>query len=488
MNTELQLADELVLGTAEPPHPSPQLRLSAKEQEFHGLIWGSIGTGKSKFLQTLLLQHINKGHGVCLLDPHSDLSLDCLRYLTAHGYFDHPEAFERLVYVDFGSQHSLPFNVLSTSFDPHSTALNVLEALTRTWPDLKNAPLFRTLFLSSAVVLIANNRPLTEINDLLLDADLREEYLQKVDDPLVRRVFQVYGASGNSQAGSTLRRAFLLSFSPITRGCLGQVDNVLNMRALMDEGRSLIVNLGSIPDVATRRLIGSLMLVQIEQAALSRGDIPENQRRPWTCMVDEWPAIAADQSEALENVLTQARKYKLRLYLAAQALAQVDSRRLAGALEQCRLSVTFRVGVDSARIQAKHIASIVPRAWGQGKGAGAPPARSEQMDLWVQTIANMPPREAFVKIHGHSLPVRIKTLTVENPHLPESRLQEVVQEYRRRYQRMPDDSAGSLPSLPPMAGQGMGDAVPAELLVGAPSPLDQFATFFGESDYKPGYG
>ncbi len=296
--------EDVILGTAQRPYPHPQFRLSPKEQAFHGLVWGSIGTGKSKFLQALLLQHINKGRGVCLLDPHSDLSLDCIRYLAAHGYFGHPDAFERLVYIDFGSGRSVPFNVLNTPLDPYTTALYVLEALTRTWPDLSNAPLFRTIFLASAVVLIANNLPLTAINHLLLDKELRESCLDRVDDPLVRRVFEMYGTS---QAGSTLRRAFLLSFSPITRGCLGQVDNVLKMRQLMDEGRSLIVNLGSIPDVATRRLVGSLMLVQIEQAALSRADIPQAQRVPWTCFVDEWPAIAATQSETLANVLTQAR-------------------------------------------------------------------------------------------------------------------------------------------------------------------------------------
>lgn len=490
MSVMLPPRQDIVLGTAEPPYQHPQLRLSPEQQAFHGLIWGSIGTGKSKFLQTQILQHLNKGHGICLLDPHGDLSLDCMHYLTSAGFFQQPDAFERLVYIDFGSGSSAPFNVLASAYDPHTTALNVLEALTRTWPELQNAPLFRTLFLASAVVLIANGLPLTAINHLLLDAELRDSCLEHVDDPLVRRVFELYSAQGPSQAGSTLRRAFLLSFSPLTRSCLGLTDNVFDMRALMDSGRSLIVNLGSIPDVATRRLLGSLLLVQIEQAALSRADIPEEDRQPWTCFVDEWPAIAAAQSDALENVLTQARKFKLRLYLAAQALAQVESRRLSGALEQCRLSVTFRLGTDSARIQARHIAPIVARGWKTEAGEDAPPSRSEQMELWLQAIANLPAREAFVKVHGRKLPVRIKTLTVPESVLAPGQWDEVEREYRRRYQRRPAEEHArtngfavdiSEPVSP--GSDGIGEA----LLSQAP-PVEDFESFFGESDYKPGYG
>jgi len=328
--------------------------------------------------------------------------------------------------------------VLSTRFDPHTTALNTVEALTRTWPDLKGAPLFRTLFLSSAIVLIANQLPLTEINHLLLDRDFRASCLARVSDPLVHQTFDFYNRHGRGQAGSTLRRAFLLSFAPITRGVLGQRENWLDVRALMDAGRSLIVNLGTVGDPVTRRLLGSLIMVQIEQAALSRTDLPLRHRRPWLCLVDEWPSFAAQRSETIEHVLSQARKFNLRLYLAAQALAQIDSKRLGGALENCRLSVTFRLGADSARIQAKHIARVDP--YRVKSPAKTPRQRdqymsaSEQFEEWVQAILHLAPRQAFVKVHDQQA-VAIRTLTVHEPELDAGELEAVLAEYRRRYQR-----------------------------------------------------
>ena len=465
---------DIILGTARKPYPHPQFRLSKEEQSYHGLIWGSTGTGKSKFLQSLFLQHINKGNGVGLIDPHGDLSLGCLSHLVGQGFFKEPNAYDRLVYIEFGGDAAIPFNVLNTPHPPHTRAHNTLEALTRTWPELNNAPLFRVNFLASATALISNNLPITEMNRILLDDEFRKECLSAVDDPLVQQYFASYAKQGKGQAGSAIRRAFLLSFSPVSRNSLGQRGNVLEFRKLMDAGTSVIVNLGSITDPIIRRLFGSLIMVQIEQAALSRSNILPQQRTPWTCLVDEWPSIAAAQGGTLENVLTQARKYNLRLYLAAQSLAQVDSSRLAGALEQCRASVTFRLGNDSARMQAKNIATILPRD-------EETPSRSEQMQMWFQSLKELPPRDAFVKIHGQRLATRIRTLNVPDLAIHPKDLEKVRNRYRDLY-HVPVQETGPLEHLDPAAIDMPEILSVEEMLRGTRSPLENFETFFGEAN------
>jgi len=94
---ELPAPEDIVLGTVGAKHPP--FRLTPRKQAFHGLIWGSTGTGRSKLLQSVFLQHVNKGRGVCLIDPHSDLALACLSYLVDRGYFKRQDAFDRLVYL-----------------------------------------------------------------------------------------------------------------------------------------------------------------------------------------------------------------------------------------------------------------------------------------------------------------------------------------------------------------------------------------------------
>ncbi len=164
-----------------------------------------------------------------------------------------------------------------------------------------------------------NDLPLTSLYQILTDRELREQCLARVTDPLILQTFARYEHVNQTQeSASAFRRAFLLTFHDLTRLALGQPDCILDIRRLMDEGRSLIVNLGSIAESETRRLVGALLMVQIEQAALSRKDLAPNERRPWTVLVDEWPAIAATD-EAIGTMLEQTRKFGLRLYLAGQS-------------------------------------------------------------------------------------------------------------------------------------------------------------------------
>ncbi len=373
----------------------------------HGLIWGTTGAGKSRYLASLFLQHLAAGRGVCLIDPHGDLASLVLSTCVRHGFFRRRDAFSRLVYADFGGGH-VPFNILSGAGDSHTRALCALEGMTRTWPEVKDAPLFSTVFLSAALVLADNGRPLTDLGRLLLDRPFRQQLLVNTSDPLAHQALTAFDRSP-AQAGSTLRRSFLLSFSPIARGLLGHSQNVLPIRRFMDTGVSLIANLGSIPDPITRRLIGSLLLTQIEQAALSRADSPPSTRRPWTCLVDEWPTFAASSAESLTSILSQTRKYGLSLHLAAQSLEQIESDRLRGALENCRLSVTFRLGHASARMRAAQLADFEieparPRA---------SRSRAESVASWTQTLTTLTPRRAIVQA-GEGQPQTVTTLVVRD--------------------------------------------------------------------------
>jgi type IV secretory pathway VirB4 component len=121
---------DIVLGGTVPPPFADffnpllpfQYRLSEKQQAYHAAIFGASGSGKSKLLQSIFLQHFAKGHGVGLIDPHADLALDILKSLIASRCFRKEEAFERLIFLDFANGAYVPFNVLNQSYDPHTTA------------------------------------------------------------------------------------------------------------------------------------------------------------------------------------------------------------------------------------------------------------------------------------------------------------------------------------------------------------------------------
>lgn len=440
---------DIVLGQPLSPYPEPVVRLRPEGQRYHATIWGRTGSGKSRFLQALFLQHLSHGHGVCLIEPHHDLSADILAYLVEKGYFRRPDSFDRLVYLDWGNGSYVPYNCLAGPGLPQTRALHVLEAVMRVWPELRRAPTFQTLFLSSLVTLIANHLPITFLHRLLTDAPFRERCLANVTDPLVLETLQRFGATrGQGQeAASTLRRAFLLSFHDLTRLSLGQPDQCLDIRQMMDTGRSLIINLGNIGDSETRRLLGALLLVQIEQAALSRTDLPVAHRRPWTVFIDEWPSFSATDA-AIGAILEQTRKFGLRLYLAAQSPGQLASDRLQAAVENCRLTVVFGLARDGATEQARQLAHLDSNLYRPDPITHRLKhvSTSEQFEALTQDIQTLSPRHAYVKI-GADPPLKIQTLTVHDPQPAASDLTHVLAVYRSGYQRTREQAEAAVRSI-----------------------------------------
>jgi hypothetical protein len=439
---------DIVLGYRHPPLRRPVFRLSPEDQSYHATIWGRTGSGKSRLLQSIFLQHLDAGHGVAIIEPHHDLSFGTLATLVESGFFRHDTAFDRLIYLDWGNESFIPFNVLSSKEHPHSIALHAMEAMIRVWPELRQAPTFQTLFLSAIVTLVANDLPITFLFQLLSDTEFRTRCLQKVSDPLILQSFAAFDRIRDqvNEAGSALRRAFLLSFNPAARLTLGQRDNWLNLRSIMDQGKALIINLGNIEDGETRRLIGAMILVQLEQAALSRTDLAPKQRRPYTVLVDEWPSFAA-QDDTIGTILSQTRKFNLRLYLAAQSTSQITSERLNGALENCRLNVVFGLGRDSAVHQSRHIGLVDPMVLKEAPLTSIQHGQympvPEQFESWTQDLMALPQRTAYVKLHTDPA-VKVRTLGVPDPHPHPSELDFVLSTYRKRYQRTRSEAEAAM--------------------------------------------
>lgn len=69
---------DIVLGYRYPPLLRPFVRLAPEDQAYHATIWGRTGSGKSRLLQSLFLQHLRPEGGVAIIEPHHDLSFQTL--------------------------------------------------------------------------------------------------------------------------------------------------------------------------------------------------------------------------------------------------------------------------------------------------------------------------------------------------------------------------------------------------------------------------
>ncbi|MDQ2784742.1 MAG: type IV secretory system conjugative DNA transfer family protein, partial [Chloroflexota bacterium] len=237
------------------------------------------------------------------------------------------------------------------------------------------------------------------------DAPWRGELLKEVPDPTVRSFFARLDRWGAREQAmyleSTLRRAFLLSFSPVLRYSLGQTENRLGpFRARMDRGQSLIVNL-ALPDPDARRLLGSLLTVFMEQGAMQRADAGPAQRgRRHTLILDEFAAVSAQSGTALTHILEQCRKFGLGLVLANQSGGQLDQR-MKSALQNVGTTIVFRLGREDAEDAARSIGAADPtRIKHEGSDHAAHPLYAplpEQWEDWTASIQRLKPRQLFAR-------------------------------------------------------------------------------------------
>lgn len=52
-----------------------------KDRLQHMYVIGKSGTGKSTLLENMAISDIDRGNGVCIIDPHGDIAEDILKYI-----------------------------------------------------------------------------------------------------------------------------------------------------------------------------------------------------------------------------------------------------------------------------------------------------------------------------------------------------------------------------------------------------------------------
>src|SRR5258707_870846 len=250
---------DLVLGRIGPFKFFPTYSVPEQGRAAHMYVVGITGKGKSKLLEHCIFQDIRAGRGCVLIDPHSDLVADVLRYCLSQNVLT-PEDTDRLIYFDATRRdYVLPFNVLAGSEEPYAKAQRVVEAFRRTWPEtLSEAPHFSNVATAALMTLAENGLTLVDMHRLLTDQDWRESLLARVTNAEVVSFFHdrfdKWGRDAPYLRESTLNKAAAFTFNPYLRLVLGQHENRLNLREIIDQGKVLLVDLGRC-DGETRRLL-----------------------------------------------------------------------------------------------------------------------------------------------------------------------------------------------------------------------------------------
>jgi hypothetical protein len=447
----MSLASLLILGTGwrwdDPEHQRGLVTLPIREL-MHTHCIGKSNYGKSRWLASLFLMLLSRGVSATLIDPTGDLSRLVLHQLIATGYFEQPDAFDRLVYLDIPGAlqqgRYLPFNVLNTGYDPYAASDMVLEAFRRLWPGLKDgtSTTIESLVKMSAFVLVSHQLPLLPfMYYVLTDTPWREYLLRNIDDTLVVQFFQRYSLlqrKGQMQLiEPTLKRINLLAFSPVLHYSLGQSENsVLNFGTILETNRSLIINL-NLPDLTAQRLLGCLLTVSAEYGAKARGAIPAEQRTGTHMLIlDEFQNFTAQSEEAMNTILDECRKYQLFLCLAHQNWGQIPPS-LRGALNSCGIEVVFKLERSDAEQSAPLVGFQfdpylvkyrVPNPLRRLDSAPQFYSVAEQREMHIEAIARLEKREAFVRLPDSRL-YKMRSLTVDDPVIDGKILHAIEERY-----------------------------------------------------------
>lgn len=325
----------------------------------HTYISGQTGTGKSALLRNIAAQIAIAGEGLAFFDPHGDIASELLTDIPrwrAH----------ELCIIDLADlSASVGLNFLAEK-DPNKRALrvdNIVQSFVSIFGETAVGDRSQALLRNSLLALMAGEgHSLLSVVLLLRDDKFRDKRIAKVTDPLVKSYwldeFQNYDPRFREQVtGPILNKLDAVLSHPALRNALSQPTCSVNFRQLIDEKRILIVQLrkGTIGEQASK-LMGNLIFAEIMRAALSRDDIPENERVQFDCIIDEVQNVVTTDTE---TVLSEARKYRLNLTLANQFLDQIPDHVLSAIFGNVGTYIAFRSGADDAVVLNKQY---------QGKG------------------------------------------------------------------------------------------------------------------------
>ncbi len=334
--------------------PSRPFGINASDRLFHQYIIGQTGTGKSTLLLQMMQQDLAKGQGFCLVDPHGDLS-DSLAKMC-------PEA---IVWQPANADCPYGYNPLTMVRSDHRylVASGLINTLKKQWHDAWGARMEHLLRYSLLALLERPHSSLQDIMPMFLDKSFRQSVIDDITDPQVKEFWTKefpnmnYKTAADGVAPIANKLGAFLAH-PHVRKALCSPAKPLRFRKLMDEGKTLIVNLskGRLgADVAN--ILGGMIVSTLALAAYSRQNIPEEERRPYFLFIDEFHSFT---TSAFADMLSELRKYRLGLVLAHQHTTQIDNDVLEAIIGNVGTLMAFRVGATDAAILAKQFGADIP--------------------------------------------------------------------------------------------------------------------------------
>ncbi|GAA3943259.1 type IV secretory system conjugative DNA transfer family protein [Actinoplanes auranticolor] len=338
-----------VLGRSQVGHHSVGLTVTDARQHMH--IVGKTGVGKSTLLLNLILGDIKAGRGTVVIDPRGDLINDILDRLPAT-YAD------KIVIIDPDQENPGCFNPLDDQGDPHLAVDNLVGIFAKIFQGQWGPRMDDTMRVACLTLMRHAKPTLSLVPSLLQDRQFRGRFTQGLDDPDGLGGFWLwYDGINEAFRGQVIApvlarlRAFLLR--DFVKSVIGNAHSSFDMGKILNGGVLLCrLPKGQLGE-ETSRILGSLIVARVWQAAIARAAIAEDQRKDACLYIDEVHNYLTLPG-SVGDMLAEARGYRLGMAFAHQDLAQLPKDVAAAISANARSKVIFNVDPADARELSRH--------------------------------------------------------------------------------------------------------------------------------------
>ncbi|MBU0708693.1 type IV secretion system DNA-binding domain-containing protein [Patescibacteria group bacterium] len=325
--------------------------MQTDDRRRHMYVIGQTGTGKTQFLKFLAQQDIKNGRGLAFVDPHGEDVEDLLNMVPK-------ERAEDVVYFNPGdTERPLGLNILDVEGEgeKHKVVNSFIALLYKIYDPnrtgMMGAVLERAIRNVMLTAMSERGNSLVEVLRLLIDPDFAKTKIPLIEDPLVKQFWTKEMAQTTDFHKSEKLGYFISKFDrfvteKLMRNIVGQSQSAFNFREIMDSQKILLVNLAKgLIGEENSQFLGLMIVPQILAAAMSRADMPQEERKDFFLYVDEFQNFATDD---FAEILAEARKFRLNLQVANQYISQIDEKIKDAVFGNVGTLVSFRIGVDDA--------------------------------------------------------------------------------------------------------------------------------------------
>ncbi|MBR7833502.1 type IV secretion system DNA-binding domain-containing protein, partial [Actinospica durhamensis] len=351
-----------VLGDAD-AGPPRAVALPVADARQHVHMLGKTGSGKSTLLVNLILQDAAAGRGQVVIDPMGDLVTNVLDRLPS-------AALERPIVLFDPCDESVPVprvNMLDGA-EPYLATDHLVGIFSKIYAGFWG-PRTDDLLRAACLTLMQADRAradlpfptLAEVPELLTDARIRRRYTDALRHDRHRVLlnfwagYEQHSEAARAQLTAPLLnklRGFLMRDYPAKVIASGPTD--IDIQAVLSGGLLLARLPKGVLGEETSRLLGSFLIAKTWQGATARAGMHPDSDRPDAALVVDEAHTYLNLPLRVEDMLAEARGYRLSLILAHQDLGQLPAAMREAISANARNKIYFNASPEDAAKLAKH--------------------------------------------------------------------------------------------------------------------------------------